>query len=100
VTIHTGDWRELRPYGPFDLLSLDGGGHGKRPDAGFAEPEDWLRLGGVVVIDDFAPTTDWPPRHHGEVDHARLRWLDHPRLRATTLRIADDLAVVVGTRVT
>ncbi|SNS59461.1 Predicted O-methyltransferase YrrM [Asanoa hainanensis] len=98
VTVHTGDWRDLREHGPFDLLSLDGGGHGKTPNAGFAEPGDWLKPGGTVVIDDFTPTTDWPPRHAGEVDHARLRWLDHPHLHATQIRLAPDLAVVIGTR--
>jgi len=99
VTVHTGDWRDLREHGPFDLLSLDGGGHGKTPHAGFAEPEQWLRPGGTVVIDDFTPTVDWPPRHGGEVDHPRLRWLDHPHLRATQLRLTPDLTVVVGTRI-
>ncbi|GAA1851904.1 class I SAM-dependent methyltransferase [Asanoa iriomotensis] len=97
--VHIGDWTELRDHGPFDLLVLDGGGHGKTEAAGFAEPADWLRIGGSVVVDDFTPSTDWPPRHGGEVDHARLRWLDHPRLRATQLRVAPGLAVVVGTRV-
>src|SRR5580698_3606092 len=29
VTVLHGDWPEIYPQGPFDLLSLDGGAHGK-----------------------------------------------------------------------
>jgi hypothetical protein len=31
-------------------------------------------------------------------DRSRLHWLDHPGLRATELRLAADLSVIVGTR--
>jgi hypothetical protein len=55
--------------------------------------------GGTVVVDDFTPATGWPPLHEGEVDRARLHWLEHPALRATELRLAPDLSAVVGTRV-
>ncbi|GIF63083.1 hypothetical protein Ais01nite_11180 [Asanoa ishikariensis] len=96
---HQFAYSSATSHGRLWVVSLDGGGHGKTPHAGFAEPGEWLRLGGTVVIDDFTPTTDWPPRHGGEVDHPRLRWLDHPRLRATQLRLTPDLAVVIGTRI-
>ncbi|MDG4826227.1 class I SAM-dependent methyltransferase [Asanoa sp. WMMD1127] len=99
ITVLHGDWRDLAAYGPFDLLSLDGGGSGKTPDAGFAEPETWLRPGGTVVMDDFTPTTGWPPVVGGGTDHARMRWLNHPRLRATTLRLTPDMVALVGTRI-
>src|ERR1700678_2800843 len=29
VTVLQGDWQEIYPQGPFDLLSLDGGAHAK-----------------------------------------------------------------------
>lgn len=29
VTVVHGDWRELREFGPFEMLVLDGGGQGK-----------------------------------------------------------------------
>jgi predicted O-methyltransferase YrrM len=67
VRVINGDWTELRAHGPFDLLVLDGGGHGK----GTAEPLDptaWLNLGATIVIDDFTPTTEWPPSFGGTVD--------------------------------
>jgi hypothetical protein len=51
-----------------------------------------------VVIDDFTPATTWPPRFNGAPDRPRLHWLEHPGLRATELRLAADLSVIVGTR--
>jgi len=95
VTIVTGDWRDL-PGGPFDLLVLDGGGQGK----GTAEPldpADWVRPGGLLVIDDFTPMTGWPPVHEDRPDATRLHWLRHPRLAAAELRIAPDSATIVAT---
>lgn len=65
VRILRGDWRELREYGPFDLLALDGGGQGKGVDPPL-DPAHWLRRGGLVVMDDFAPLIGWPPLFQGE----------------------------------
>lgn len=99
VSILRGDWRELREYGPFDLLALDGGGQGKGADPAI-EPADWLRPGGLVVMDDFAPLTGWPPLFQGAVDEPRRHWLEHPRLRATQVNVTPEwstlLAAYVG----
>ena len=97
VTILPGDWQEIYPEGPFDLLVLDGGAHGKsggRP----ADPDLLLRPGGTLVIDDLTPAWDWPPRFAGQIDEARMRWLSYPGLDATELRLAPDLAALVATR--
>ncbi|MER6067413.1 hypothetical protein ABT187_00860 [Streptomyces sp. NPDC001817] len=93
-----GDWRRIEEYGPFDLLVLDGGGQGKVPGDRPADVERLVAPGGTVVVDDFTPATRWPPLHDGEVDRARLHWLEHPPLRATELRLAAGLSTVVGTR--
>ncbi|MEW2154612.1 class I SAM-dependent methyltransferase [Streptomyces sp. NPDC007189] len=98
VTVLDGDWRRIEEYGPFDLLVLDGGGQGKAPGDPPADVERLLVPGGTVVVDDFTPAAEWPPRHGGEVDRARLHWLEHPALRATELRLAADLSTVVGRR--
>ncbi|MGW4562476.1 O-methyltransferase [Streptomyces sp. NPDC004561] len=98
VTVLTGDWRRIEEYGPFDLLVLDGGGQGKAAADRPAAVERLLVPGGTVVVDDFTPATGWPPLHEGEVDRARLHWLEHPALRAAELRLAPDLSTVVGTR--
>ncbi len=96
IDVLVGDWRELRSFGPFDLLVLDGGGHGKNGSQP-ADPAAWLRPGGLLVVDDFTPSAAWPPLHNGEVDRCRLHWLNHPRLRATQINVAPDATTVVGT---
>ncbi|MCP3798428.1 class I SAM-dependent methyltransferase [Allokutzneria sp. A3M-2-11 16] len=97
VEVVRGEWQRIADYGPYDLLILDGGGQGK--DGAAADPVQLLNPGGVVVIDDFTPTTTWPPLYDGSPDVARLHWLEHPDLHATELRLAPDFSVVVGTYV-
>jgi predicted O-methyltransferase YrrM len=98
VTVFHGDWHSLRERGPFDLLVLDGGGNGKRSTEP-VEPTHWLNPFGMLVVDDLAPAATWPPMHGDAVDEARLHWLRHETLQATELRLAADLATVVGLRV-
>jgi predicted O-methyltransferase YrrM len=97
VTVIHGDWREIYREGPFDLLELEAGAHGKGGGER-ADPEVLLRPGGTVVIDDLTPAQDWPPRFGGGVDEARMHWLTHPGLDAAELRLAPDLAALVATR--
>ncbi|MFK0152052.1 O-methyltransferase [Streptomyces sp. NPDC090493] len=98
VTVACADWRDIAAYGPFELLVLDGGGQGKVPGDPAADVERLLVPGGMVVVDDFTPVEQWPPRFGGGVDRARLHWLEHPALRAVEVRLASDLCAVVGTR--
>jgi len=95
VTVLHGDWHKLRAEGPFDLLVLDGGGQGKGDEPPI-RPEQWLRPGGLVVLDDFTPGAGWPPTHHGEPDRARLYWLQHPRLLATEVRTEPAAATILA----
>jgi hypothetical protein len=96
VTVLDGDWSTLAAYRPFDLLVLDGGGQGKGDEPPL-EPAMWLRAGGLLVIDDFAPTRQWPPTYDGEPGRARLHWLRHPQLLAAEVRVAPDMATVIAT---
>jgi predicted O-methyltransferase YrrM len=96
VEILHGDWRRVEEHGPYDLLVLDGGGQAKGDGA--ADPTRLLAPGGTLVVDDFTPATTWPPLFDGAPDRARLHWLEHPALRAIELRLAPDLAAIVGTR--
>ena len=96
VTIIHGDWTAVDEYRPFDLLVLDGGGNGKR--SGAADPERLLAPGGLLIIDDFTPLTGFPPMYQGEIDRARLDWLEHPALMASEVRLASDLATIIATR--
>jgi predicted O-methyltransferase YrrM len=97
VTVLHGDWQEIYPQGPFDLLVLDGGAHGKSGGRS-ADPDLLLRPGGTLVVDDLTPARDWPPRFAGQVDEARMHWLGYLGLDATELRLAPDLAALVATR--
>ncbi|MEQ6027658.1 class I SAM-dependent methyltransferase [Streptomyces salinarius] len=96
VEILHGDWRRVEEHRPYDLLVLDGGGQAKGDGA--ADPARLLAPGGTLVVDDFTPATTWPPLFDGVPDHPRLHWLDHPALRSSELRLAPDLAAIVGTR--
>jgi predicted O-methyltransferase YrrM len=98
VTVRADDWRDLAADGPFDLLVLDGGGQGKG-DEPPVDPGDWLRLGGLLVVDDFTPLGSWPPMHDGRPDTARLRWLQHPRMRAAEVRVTPAAATIIATYV-
>jgi predicted O-methyltransferase YrrM len=93
VRIINGNWTELRAFGPFDLLVLDGGGKGKEPgDDPPLDPTDgWLAMGGTIVLDDFTPSDN---AH----DQARRYWLNHPALRATELLLTPTLSTLVARR--
>lgn len=96
LTLLSDDWRAIEQHAPFDLLVLDGGGNGKTEPP--IDPVSVLLPGGTVVIDDFTPSTSWPPMHEGKPDEARLWWLEHPALRSTEIRLSDDLSTIVATR--
>lgn len=100
VTVRHGEANQLVDDGPFDLLVLDA----RAADAGplhwaTLDPTALLRPDGVLVDDDQWPMTDWPPRtYEGEVDHRRIRWLEHPALLATELTVAEGYSAVVARR--
>lgn len=98
VDVIAADWHALAERAPYDLLVLDGGGAGKGTEDPL-DPADWLRPGGLLVIDDFAPMTGWPPVHDGFPDTARLHWLNHPRMRASEIRVTPAAATIVATYV-
>ncbi|MDQ0712944.1 putative O-methyltransferase YrrM [Streptomyces luteogriseus] len=94
VSVLTGDWRLLEQHAPFDVFFCDGGG--KRDD-----PERVVELlapGGILVLDDFTPSTEWPPRFEGEVDELRLFYLTHPDLDATEVLTTPTSSAVVAAR--
>ncbi len=97
VSVRHGDWRELAAEGPFSLLALDGGGQGKGDDRPI-DPLEWLRPGGVVVMDDFTPATGWPPQFAGERDHARVFWFEHPEMLTTEITTEPGACSVVAVR--
>lgn len=96
VDVFCGDATQIFERGPFDLLVHDGGpGSGKSPGSAPVDPATVLRPGGTMTVDDYTPTTTWPPMFNTMVDESRVHWLEHPLLRSTEVRVAADLAVVV-----
>ncbi len=90
-----GDWSLLAQHGPFDLVFCDGGGKTTDPEGVI----DLVSVGGLLVMDDFAPSSDWPRRYRGEVDQLRMTYLSHPELKSVEVRVSVDEVVIVATRV-
>jgi predicted O-methyltransferase YrrM len=97
VTVLNDDWTALINHGPFDLLVLDGGA-GKGPGSAVVDPKLILKPFGTLVIDDFTPLASWPPYHDGEIDLARLHWLEHPELLATEVVLCPEMSSIVALR--
>lgn len=94
VSVLTGDWRLLERHAPFDVFFCDGGG--KRDDP--RRVVELLAPGGILVLDDFTPSAEWPPRFEGEVDQLRLFYLTHPELEATEVLTTPTSSAVVAAR--
>lgn len=94
VSVLTGDWRLLERHAPFDVFFCDGGG--KRDAA--ERVVELLAPGGLLILDDFTPSTHWPPRFEGEVDELRLFYLTHPALYATEVLTTPAGSAVVAAR--
>ncbi|MFD8236480.1 O-methyltransferase [Streptomyces sp. NPDC059696] len=94
VSVLTGDWRLLERHAPFDVFFCDGGG--KRDDP--RRVVELLAPGGILVLDDFTPSAEWPPRFEGEVDELRLFYLTHPDLDAAEVLTTPASSAVVAAR--
>ncbi|WP_042409800.1 O-methyltransferase [Streptacidiphilus carbonis] len=94
VQVLAGDWRLLEQHAPFDVFFCDGGG---KRDAQ-QDVVDLLAPGGVLILDDFTPSPDWPPRFAGEVDELRLFYLTHPDLVATEVLTTPTSSAVIAVR--
>ncbi|MFD4635258.1 O-methyltransferase [Streptomyces sp. NPDC058284] len=94
VSVLTGDWRLLEQHAPFDVFFCDGGG--KRDDP--RRVVELLAPGGMLILDDFTPSTHWPPRFEGEVDELRLFYLTHPDLESTEVLTTPTSSAVVAAR--
>lgn len=95
IEVLQADWTELQARAPFSLIFLDASS-AKESDRD--EIIDLVSPGGYIVLDDFTPSTSWPPMVDHRVDQLRLQWLTDPRLTATEVMVASDTAVVVAVR--
>ncbi|QWB26010.1 MULTISPECIES: O-methyltransferase [Streptomyces] len=94
VSVLSGDWRLLEEHAPFDVCFCDGGGKRDAPE----RVVELLAPGGVLVLDDFTPSADWPPRFEGGVDELRLCYLTHPDLEATEVLTTPTSSAIVAAR--
>ena len=94
VSVLTGDWRLLERHAPFDVFFCDGGG---KRDAQ-QQVIDLLAPGGILLLDDFTPSPEWPPRFGGEIDELRLFYLTHPDLQATEILTTPSTSAVMAVR--
>lgn len=95
VDVLTADWAELTHKGPYTLLFLDA----DAPAAlGLDTIADLVECGGLVVVDDLAPSESWPPMSYGRVDLIREAWLTDDRWTAAEIMIAADASVLIATR--
>jgi predicted O-methyltransferase YrrM len=95
VQVIKGDWREILAYGPFVMLFADGAKaklHAADDLVGALQP------GGLIVIDDLTPESQWPAEWRGKPDPVRDYWLNDPRVNATEILVTQASAVIVATR--
>ena len=94
VRVLPGDWTLLEQHAPFDVFFCDGGG---KRDAQ-QQVIDLLAPGGILLLDDFTPSPEWPPRFGGEIDELRLFYLTHPDLQATEILTTPSTSAVMAVR--
>ncbi|WP_203337871.1 O-methyltransferase [Nocardioides limicola] len=94
VEVLAADWSTLRDKGPYSLLFLDGESPGVEVDT----IADLVEPGGIVVLDNFTPCSQWPPLTLGRVDTLREHWLTDERFVGVEIMVAPDSSVIVATR--
>lgn len=94
VEVTSGDWRVLEQHAPFSLLFVDV----RDVMASIDIMADLLEPGGIAVLDDFVPSTSWPPIVDGQVDTIREQWLTDERFAAVEMLIDPDASLIIATR--
>lgn len=96
VRVIHGDWHDILPYGPFDLLFVDAS------PAKYDEPDvvvESLRPGGLIVLDDLTLEEYWPPEWYGQPDVVRELWLDDARMSAMEVLTTPRTVAILATRI-
>jgi predicted O-methyltransferase YrrM len=94
IQVVDGDWSLLARWAPFDIFFCDGGGKRTDPDAVI----DMVAPGGWLVLDNFTPSSQWPPRYQGEIDDLRLHYLCSPEVVAAEVLVSAEEACIIATR--
>ena len=99
VTVIQGDWSAIAPHAPFDMLVSDGGPK-REPDApDLLKP--LLRVGGLLVLDDYTPESVWTEEQRARFakDVSRTIWLENPEWSAVEIQVAPTMDIILATRV-
>ncbi|MEF2279555.1 NUDIX domain-containing protein [Deinococcus sp. YIM 134068] len=91
-----GDWREALTHGPFDLIFSDCA-PAKRETESLDVLVGVLRVGGMLVLDNFSPPALLPEALHGG-DPERDRLFSHPRLTCNEVAVSAWERVILGVR--
>jgi predicted O-methyltransferase YrrM len=95
VHVLADDWHALTESGPFSLLFVDS----REPKTlGPDGVVDFLDSGSIAILDDFTPTSTWPPTYAGQVDVLRQSWLTDPRFVTSEVMVTPDASVLVATK--
>ncbi|TSD65796.1 cytidine deaminase [Aeromicrobium piscarium] len=94
VRVLAGDWSALEEFTPFSLLFVDV----RDVMADIDVLADMLEAGGIAVLDDFVPSSFWPPIVDGQVDSIREQWLTDERFAAVEMLIDPDASLIIATR--
>lgn len=95
IDVMHADWTSLTEHAPFSLLFLDAGSAKSSPRE---EVIDLVESGGMLVLDDFTPSSSWPPLDNGRVDSVRQEWLSDERFISVDVMVAADTSVVVAVK--
>lgn len=95
IDVLHADWTSLAAHAPFSLLFLDAGSAKTSPRE---EVIDLVRSGDMIVLDDFTPSSSWPPLDQGRVDIVRQEWLADARFSSVDVMVAEDTSVVIAVK--
>lgn len=94
IEVREGDWSSLSDLAPFSMLFVDV----KEVKENVDLVADLLEPGGIVVLDEFEPSSVWPPIVDGVVDSVREQWLTDERFTAVEMLIDADASLVIAVR--
>lgn len=95
IDVMHADWSTLAEHAPFSLIFIDAESARSSPREQIVE---MLQTGGMIVLDDFTPSTNWPPMDSGRVDQLRQEWLTDDRFTSVDIMVAADTSVLIAVK--
>lgn len=95
IEVMHADWASLADQAPFSLIFIDAETARSSPREQIV---DMLEPGGMIVLDDFTPSAEWPPMDAGRVDQLRQDWLVDERFVSVDVMVALDTSVLIAVK--